>query len=113
MKKHHHIVDEEVKFGKEMELVSTTDTRGVITYANDAFCQVAGYERDEMIGKNHNMVRHPDMPKEAFKDLWEHLKQRTAWRGQLKIVVKMAAITGSTPLSRLFMNMSNQLVINQ
>ncbi|MBE4591077.1 chemotaxis protein [Vibrio navarrensis] len=84
MKKHNHIVDEEVKFGKEMELVSTTDTRGVITYANDAFCQVAGYERDEMIGKNHNMVRHPDMPKEAFKDLWEHLKQRTAWRGAVK-----------------------------
>ena len=48
------------------QLVSTTDLQGVITYANDHFCRVAGYSRAELIGQHHNMVRHPDMPKAAF-----------------------------------------------
>ena len=43
---------------------------GVITYVNDAFCRVAGFTRDELIGQNHNIVRHPDMPSDAFGDLW-------------------------------------------
>lgn len=76
------IIDQEVNFVEE--LVSTTDLRGVITYVNDAFSKVAGYEKEEMIGKNHNLVRHPDMPAEAFKDLWEKLKQGLPWRGAVK-----------------------------
>jgi aerotaxis receptor len=78
------IVNEEVSFPDGVELVSTTDTRGVITYANKAFCDVAGYELHELVGKNHNVVRHPDMPKAAFKDLWEHLKKGEPWRGAVK-----------------------------
>lgn len=78
------VIDEEVTFSAETELVSTTDLRGVITYANDAFCQVAGFELDELMGKNHNIVRHPDMPKAAFKDLWDHLKAGNNWRGAVK-----------------------------
>ena len=78
------IVDEEVTFQQGDELVSTTDLRGVITYANKVFCQVAGYELDELVGKNHNMVRHPDMPKAAFKDLWDKLKAGKNWRGAVK-----------------------------
>ncbi|OEE31491.1 chemotaxis protein [Vibrio genomosp. F10 str. ZF-129] len=77
-------IDDEVDFASSEELVSTTDPRGVITYANDAFCSISGYSRDELIGKNHNMVRHPDMPKEAFFDLWQHLKQGQPWRGAVK-----------------------------
>ena len=49
-------------------IVSKTDPYGKITYANDEFCRVAEYRRDELIGKPHNIVRHPDMPREAFKD---------------------------------------------
>ncbi|CAG8998397.1 MAG: Aerotaxis receptor [Candidatus Celerinatantimonas neptuna] len=78
------IIDEEVTFGDNEELVSTTDLRGVITYANDAFCCVAGYKYDELIGKNHNIVRHPDMPKAAFKDMWEKIKTGRHWRGAVK-----------------------------
>ncbi len=76
--------NQEVVFDKNTELVSTTDLRGVITYANPAFCQVSGYSAAELVGKNHNMVRHPDMPKAAFADLWQTLKQQQSWRGLVK-----------------------------
>ena len=67
------IIDEEVFFDESEQLVSITDTRGVITYANDIFCKVAGYTQEELHRKNHNIVRHPDMPQAAFKDLWVEL----------------------------------------
>jgi aerotaxis receptor len=79
-----HLIDEEVDFSANEQLVSTTDMRGVITYANDNFCRVAGYSPAEMIGQHHNMVRHPDMPKAAFADLWGKLKQGKPWRGMVK-----------------------------
>lgn len=78
------IIDEEVTYPQGTELVSTTDKRGIITYANEAFCQVAGYSKEELVGKNHNIVRHPDMPKAAFKDLWDNLEAKKAWRGAVK-----------------------------
>lgn len=77
-------VNEEVSFPAEQELVSTTDLRGVITYANPAFCQVSGFSQEELQGKNHNLVRHPDMPAAAFADLWQKLKQGQSWRGLVK-----------------------------
>src|SRR5690606_2695183 len=76
--------DEEVTYSDQEQLVSTTDLRGVITYANEIFCKVAGYSADELVGKNHNIVRHPDMPKAAFKDLWERLQAGQPWRGAVK-----------------------------
>ena len=78
------VINEEVTFAEHEELVSTTDLRGIITYANDIFCEVAGYTADELVGKNHNMVRHPDMPKAAFKDLWTALEAGKNWRGAVK-----------------------------
>jgi aerotaxis receptor len=83
-RRNQHVVDQEVQYDAGQELVSTTDTRGVITYANPAFCLVAGYTEDELVGKNHNLVRHPDMPSAAFADLWVHLKQGQSWRGMVK-----------------------------
>ena len=77
-------VNEEVTYSEDTELVSTTDLRGVITYANPAFCRVAGYSVEELVGKNHNIVRHPDMPAAAFADLWQKLKQGQSWRGLVK-----------------------------
>lgn len=65
-------------------LISETDTRGVITYANEKFCEVSGYSLDELMGKPHNIVRHPDMPKEAFRDLWETIKAGRIWQGEIK-----------------------------
>lgn len=78
------LIDEAVTFGKDEQLVSTTDKRGIITYANEAFIRVSGFTKDELIGKNHNIVRHPDMPKAAFSDLWDHLKAGNSWRGMVK-----------------------------
>jgi len=65
-------------------LVSQTDAKGVVLFANDDFCKVAGYRIEEMIGKQHNLVRHPDMPKEAFKDLWRTIKENKIWTGYVK-----------------------------
>jgi PAS domain S-box-containing protein len=55
-------------------IVSKTDTRGIITYANDIFLKIADYTYDEVINKPHNIIRHPDMPKAVFKLLWDRLK---------------------------------------
>ena len=84
MRRNQSLTNEEVTFEEQQELVSTTDLRGVITYANQAFCTIAGYDIAELMGKNHNIVRHPDMPKAAFKEMWETLKQGHSWRGAVK-----------------------------
>ena len=65
-------------------IVSRTDLKGIITYANETFAQISGYEIDELIGKPHNIVRHPDMPKSIFKELWETLKKDGLWSGVVK-----------------------------
>ncbi|TMO96182.1 chemotaxis protein [Pseudoalteromonas sp. S3260] len=88
MRRNQSLIDEEVNFEEHQELVSTTDLRGVITYANHEFCSIAGYEMDELINKNHNIVRHPDMPKAAFKEMWDTLKQGHSWRGAVKNLCK-------------------------
>ncbi|WP_064435692.1 methyl-accepting chemotaxis protein [Pseudoalteromonas neustonica] len=88
MRRGQQIKNEEVTFSQHQELVSTTDLRGVITYANDAFCAIAGYTLEELMGKNHNIVRHPDMPKAAFKEMWEKLKAGHSWRGMVKNLCK-------------------------
>jgi len=55
-------------------IVSKTDTKGIITYANEVFCQVAGYTVAELEGQNHNVIRHPDMPRAVFKLLWDTIQ---------------------------------------
>ncbi|MGD9625186.1 MAG: PAS domain-containing protein [Arcobacter sp.] len=69
-------------------LVSETDERGIIIFANDDFCKIAEYGVDELIGKPHNIVRHKDMPKAAFKDLWDCVKQGKVWTGYVKNATK-------------------------
>jgi len=65
-------------------LVSRTDLKGHIVYANKAFCEIAGYSMEELQGKAHNIVRHPDMPAAAFKDLWDTLEAKRPWTGIVK-----------------------------
>ena len=67
---------------------SVTDTKGKILDASDAFCSISGYSREELIGKPHSIVRHPDMPKSAFKDLWDTIKQGKTWQGRVKNLKK-------------------------
>ncbi len=76
--------NKETLFGEFEELVSTTNLQGVITYCNEAFCRVAEYTFEELVGQNHNIVRHNDMPKGAFSDMWARLKKGDAWRGMVK-----------------------------
>jgi len=65
-------------------IVSKTDLRGIITYANDMFCEVSGYSREELIGSSHNIVRHPDIPKEDFKKMWDTIQSKKIWKGIVK-----------------------------
>lgn len=65
-------------------IVSITDPLGIIKYANDRFCAISGYERDELIGMPHNIVRHPDMPESAFAGMWAAIKAKHVWHGVIK-----------------------------
>ena len=78
------VTDKEVLMKKDDILVTRTDLKGRITYANEAFVTISGYSREELIGTNHNIVRHPDMPPAAFEDLWITLKQNKPWTALVK-----------------------------
>ncbi len=69
-------------------LVSETDEKGIIKFANNDFCKIAGYSLEELMGKPHNLVRHKDMPKVAFKDLWDTVKKGNIWTGYVKNATK-------------------------
>ncbi len=65
-------------------IISRTDLNGYITYANDVFAEISGYTPEELVGKPHCVVRHPDMPRSVFKELWEVIKSGSIWRGYVK-----------------------------
>lgn len=65
-------------------IVSETDINGIITFANRRFCEISGYSADELVGKAHNIIRHPDMPKAAFAQLWKTIQSGTIWHGLVK-----------------------------
>ena len=68
-------IDEEIILDPKRYIVSETDEKGRITFCNDYFMEVSGYSQEELIGKSHNIIRHPDMPKVVFKLLWETISQ--------------------------------------
>ena len=76
-------IDKEYTF-EEGLIVSSTDLKGIITYANRKFCEIAGYTKEELIGKNHNIVRHSDMSKVAFRELWDTIQAGKEWTGIVK-----------------------------
>ena len=71
-------------FPDDSYILSETDARGIILYANDIFCEMAGYTLDEILGQPHNIIRHPDMPRIAFKGLWDDVQSKGFWRGTVK-----------------------------
>jgi PAS domain S-box-containing protein len=86
LEQYQHIVD-------QSSIVSKTDPRGIITYANDKFCQISKYKKEELMGKNHNIVRHPDVPKSVFKDFWHTIKdKKKIWQGVIKNRAKDGSI---------------------
>ncbi len=84
MKKNYPVTGKERDFPDSANILSTTDPKGIITYTNDAFVEISGFSSDELLGKNHNIVRHPDMPPAAFADLWDTMKRGEPWMGIVK-----------------------------
>ncbi len=84
MKNNQPVTNNEVFFQEGQFIVSTTNLKGQITYVNRDFLEISGFTKDELIGKQHNIVRHPDMPSEAFADLWACLKNDKPWTGMVK-----------------------------
>ncbi len=99
-------LDEEATFEEEgldaRALITRTDKRGIINYASKAYLQMTKYSKEELVGKPHNIIRHPLMPKNAFKDMWETILSGRRWVGVVKnlrkdgkyywVVVKIEAI---------------------
>ncbi len=71
-------------FFSDLYILSETDEKGIITFASDSFCKVAGFTAEELIGQPHNIVRHPDMPRAAFKMLWDDIREKGFWSGIVK-----------------------------
>ena len=74
----------ETEVPKDELIISRTDLKGIITYANETFAHISGYEPEELIGKPHNILRHPDMPKSVFKELWDTIQKGEIWSGYVK-----------------------------
>ena len=71
-------------FPENSYILSETDSHGLIVYANELFCEMAGYKLEELVGEPHSIVRHPDMPRVAFKSLWNDIQQKGFWTGLVK-----------------------------
>ncbi|DAB29876.1 MAG TPA: aerotaxis receptor Aer [Sulfurimonas sp. UBA12504] len=76
-------IDEEYLFEQNV-IISQTDLNGFITYANKTFCNISGYSAQELVGKPHNIIRHPDMPKAAFEKMWSTIQGGQVWNGIVK-----------------------------
>src|ERR1700728_2456589 len=79
-----HVTNVETPVPEGVFIFSQTDLKGRITEANAAFAEISGYKAEEMIGKPHNLVRHPDMPREAFADMWKSLEAGRTWQAVVK-----------------------------
>src|SRR5690554_7516109 len=84
MRNNQPVTNKEHVFPAHFHLISSTDTRGVITHFNQEFLQVSGFSTDELIGSPHNIIRHPDMPPAVYKTMWETLKAGKPWMGVVK-----------------------------
>lgn len=84
MRNNQPVTQKEYKFPPHHRLISSTDKRGVIQHCNSEFVEASGYTREELIGKNHNLIRHPDMPVPVFKEMWRTLESGQSWLGLVK-----------------------------
>ncbi|WP_213705560.1 methyl-accepting chemotaxis protein [Citrobacter freundii] len=84
MSSHPYVSQQNTPLDDDITLMSTTDLQSYITHANDTFVQISGYQLNELLEKPHNLVRHPDIPKAAFADMWYTLKQGEPWSGIVK-----------------------------
>ena len=78
------VTGREREYPRDVQLISATDPKGRITYANDAFCAVSGFPREALLGAPHNVVRHPDMPPQVFASMWRTLAAGRTWLGVVR-----------------------------
>ncbi len=81
-------IDNEIKLDTKRYIVSKTDSKGIIEYGNDYFVKISGYRESELIGKPHNIIRHPDMPKIAFKLMWDRISKGNNFIAVVKNLAK-------------------------
>ncbi len=83
-----HVGKQLLDAAEKVLVISKTDLQGNITYVNDLFCTLTGFEREEIVGKPHNIVRHKDVPKEIYKEMWDTIKAGNVWSGVIPNVGK-------------------------
>ena len=86
-----NVLDREVPYPDGRLIVSRTDTKGILTHCNPSFVSMSGYTEEELIGQSHYILRHPDMPASAFKDLWDTINKGKKWHGYVKNLRKDGA----------------------
>jgi aerotaxis receptor len=84
MRHNKSVTQREYRFPTTDRLISGTDAKGNISYCNTAFIEVSGYTKEELIGRPHNMIRHPDMPSAVFKEMWQTISAGHVWMGLVK-----------------------------
>lgn len=104
------ILDQYKKIIDMTTIVSKTNKKGIITYVNDKFSEISGFTKDELIGKPHNIVRHPDMSKEAFKEMWETLKKGNVWTGVVKNKTKYGGYYVVQATITPILDINNQII---
>ena len=91
---------------EKSNIISKTDKEGIITFVNDEFCKISGYSKDELIGQNHNIVRHPDVPASKFQLLWDTINAKKIYKDTVKnlssltsLAFEYSDLTGTIPES--------------
>ena len=92
-----YVTEKEFPYPEGRLIISRTDLNGIITHANEAFVELSGWNREDLIGQPHAILRHPDMPAAAFKDLWDTLKAGKKWFGYVKNLRKDGGHYWCTP----------------
>ena len=92
MKNNQPVTGVNIDVGVNDNILSTTDLKGAITYINPDFLDLSGFTKDELCGKNHTIIRHPDMPPAAFESLWREVKAGKPWMGIVKNRCKNGAL---------------------
>jgi len=110
-KNHKYYIEQYLNLMDQSNIISKTDTEGIITYVNDSFCKISGYKREEVIGKKHNITRHHENPNELYEEMWHTLKvKEESWEG----VIKNKSKSGSTYYVRTIItpikNIKNEIV---
>ena len=84
MKNNQPVTQQEFDYPEDWVIISATDTKGRITHVNEDFLKTSGFEEEELVGRPHNVIRHPDMPPAAFQDMWDQLQAGQPWMGIVK-----------------------------